>query len=87
MVSRFAELNTINNRLETLSGGRAQQKPISVKSKPVVGTEVDESNATLIPAGETRFFQTEFRAAMSKGDTEDFYIEAFGDQGGYGHSQ
>lgn len=52
--------------------------------KDTKGMTESKSNSVLIKDGETKFFKAKIQYTNFT-DREEFFIEAFGDQGGYGH--
>ena len=59
----------------------------SIIKKTVIGNSFATGDPVLIPAGGTEYFEADLTLNFSKvGDSEDFYLEAFGNLGGYGHS-
>ena len=85
MIAKAYEISSVTKGISELGSSRAQ-RPVSAKRKSAVGSEIDQTGNTLIPNGETRFFILNFRAALEQNEAEDFYLEAYGDQNGYGHS-
>ena len=57
------------------------------KRKPVIGKTHSESNEDLIKAGETKIYSASFYVGEHQvgGGQFEFFIEAFGSGGGYGH--
>jgi len=53
--------------------------------KPTAGNNFQKSNSFLIPNNQTAFFRAEIEYAMAAKSSEEWFIEAFGDAGGYGH--
>mgnify|MGYP001596233487 CR=1 FL=1 len=83
MISYLAEVDATNAKAIT---ARRSTRPANSKRKAVTGTEINVGDPVPFAIGETKYFLMEFRAAMANGETEEFFIEAYGDNNAYGHS-
>ena len=62
------------------------ERPASQKAKSVVGELYHQSGSFNMNANETAYFQANIKTSLGQDESEDFTIEAYGDNGAYGHN-
>lgn len=65
---------------------KVANRPASAKAKPVKGNTFSEGGSVFMLAGQTAYFKAKVLSTLKVGESEEFFLEAFGDQNGYGHS-
>ena len=62
------------------------ERPASQKAKSVVGELYHQSGSFNMNANETAYFQANIKTSLGQDESEDFTIEAYGDNGAYGNN-
>lgn len=69
-----------------IEGGQVTGLKTFISERPVTGDKISTVSGFFIPTGQTKFFKAIMKYSLLPGQTDEFFLEAKG-QNAYGHSQ